>query len=101
MLCVSWFFYNLSITDLGVFTTWLASPWSISLSGLPNFPMMYQALGLADSLDLLTFQRICRTFYSACLLYLGVQMFLHYQATKQDTKQSSKAAVDRRDGSDA
>ncbi|MFT6006631.1 MAG: hypothetical protein ACI9SX_001606 [Pseudoalteromonas tetraodonis] len=82
MLCATWFLYNLSITDLGVFTTWLASPWSISLSGLPNFPMFYKALGLTHSLDLLTFQRICRTLYTACLLYLGVQMLLSYQIRK-------------------
>ena len=52
MLCVTWFFYNLSITDLGVFTTWLASPWSMNLSGLPNFPMMYRVSGISDSVDL-------------------------------------------------
>lgn len=83
LLCLTWFVYNLSVTDLGVFTTWLASPWSISLSGLPNFPMMYRALGLTNYLDLLTFQRIFRTFYSACLLYLAVQMLLYYQASKR------------------
>ncbi|NND81899.1 MAG: hypothetical protein HKN50_05675 [Gammaproteobacteria bacterium] len=81
-LCVTWLIYNLSITDLGVFTLWLASPWSISLSGLPNFPMLYQALGLTQYLDLLTFQRVCRTLYVASLLYLGVQMLLSYQARK-------------------
>jgi hypothetical protein len=81
MLCVTWFFYNLSITDLGVFTTWLASPWSMSLSGLPNFPMMYRVSGISDSVDLLTFQRLCRTAYCACLLYLAVQMLLVYRAT--------------------
>lgn len=83
MLCVTWLFYNLSVTDLGVFTAWLASPWSISLSGLPNFPSMYQALGFTQYIDLLTFQRICRTLYSACLIYLGIQMFLQYQQRKQ------------------
>ena len=78
MLCLTWFFYNLSITDLGVFTTWLASPWSIHLAGLPNFPTMYNALGLSGGLDLLTFQRICRTFYKACIVYLLFQMLIIY-----------------------
>jgi Gpi18-like mannosyltransferase len=82
MLCATWFLYNLSITDLGVFTTWLASPWSISLSGLPNFPMLYKALGFTNSLDLLTFQRICRTLYTASLFYIGLQMLLCYSARK-------------------
>ena len=81
MLCVTWFFYNLSITDLGVFTTWLASPWSMNLSGLPNFPMMYRVSGMSGSVDLVTFQRLCRTAYCACLLYLAVQMLLVYRAT--------------------
>ena len=76
LLCVTWIFYNLSITDLGVFTTWLASPWSIHMAGLPNFPRMYEAFGLTQYLDLLTFQRICRTFYTACLWYLAVLMIM-------------------------
>ncbi len=70
----SWFFYNLAITDLGVFTTWLASPLSIHFSGLPNFPAMYQALGLSKSLDLLSFSRIWSTFYRACLIYIMFQI---------------------------
>ena len=78
LLCVTWIMYNLAITDLGVFTTWLASPWSIHLSGLPNFPAMYTALGLRDALDLQTYQRICSTFYRTCLVYLVVQMIRYY-----------------------
>lgn len=78
MLCLTWFVFNLSITDLGVFTTWLASPWSINLAGLPNFPSMYQALGLTELLDMTNFQRLCRTFYCACIIYLAVQMIRRY-----------------------
>ena len=74
LLCLTWVLLNLSITDLGVFTTWLASPWSISFSGLPNFPRMYEAFGFTQILDLRTFQRICRTFYAACLWYLAAQI---------------------------
>ncbi|MCH2192211.1 MAG: hypothetical protein MK188_14965, partial [Gammaproteobacteria bacterium] len=74
----SWFIYNLAITDLGVFTTWLASPVSINFSGLPNFPAMYRAFGLHQALDLLTFSRLWSTFYRACLIYLAVQMILVY-----------------------
>jgi len=74
----SWLVYNLAITDLGVFTTWLASPLSIHFSGLPNFPAMYYALGLGKALDLLTFSRVWSTFYRACLIYLTVQMVMVY-----------------------
>lgn len=78
MLCVTWFFYNLAITDLGVFTTWLASPLSNHFSGLPHFPGLYNALGLNKALDLLTYGRIWSTFYRACLLYLFVQIALEF-----------------------
>jgi len=78
LLCFTWIVFNLSITDLGVFTTWLASPWSISFAGLPNFPTMYQAFGLEGLIDLTTFQRLARTTYCACMLYLGFQMLQHY-----------------------
>ena len=88
-LFASWFIYNLAITDLGVFTTWLASPLSIHFAGLPNFPAMYRALGLHEALDLLTFSRIWSTFYRACLIYLSVQMILMYW---QQSKQSSAGA---------
>ncbi len=77
-LFISWFVYNLAITDLGVFTTWLASPLSIHFAGLPNFPAMYYALGLGKALDLLTFSRVWSTFYRACLIYVAVQMSLIY-----------------------
>ena len=78
LLCITWFVFNLSITDLGVFTTWLASPWSINLAGLPNFPQMYQALGLTNVIDMLTFQRLSRTFYGACLIFIGALILRAY-----------------------
>lgn len=74
MLCITWVMYNLSITDLGVFTTWLASPWSIHMAGLPNFPEMYSTLGLREKLDLTTYQRMCNTFYRTCIVYLSIQI---------------------------
>ena len=77
-LFVCWFVYNIAITDLGVFTTWLASPLSIHFAGIPHFPELYHAFGMHNSLDLLTFGRIWSTFYRACLIYLGVQMFLTF-----------------------
>lgn len=86
MLFVTWFMYNLSITDLGVFTTFLASPLSMHFAGLPNFPQMYQALGLSKSLDLLTFGRIWGTFFRAALIYLAVQMSLMYWKEVHSTK---------------
>lgn len=80
LLCITWIIYNLAITDLGVFTTWLASPWSINMSGLPNFPAMYRALGFEAALDLLTFSRIARTTYAASMLYLAYLMLRAYRA---------------------
>lgn len=83
----SWFVYNLAITDLGVFTTWLVSPLSIHFSGLPNFPAMYRAFGLHQVLDLLSFGRIWSTFYRACLIYLAVQMFVVYRRQAKLSKE--------------
>jgi len=76
LLCVTWVFYNLSVTDLGVFTTFLAAPWSMHMVGLPNFPEMYYSLGLSQKMDLQTFQRIWSTFYRTCILYLAIQIIL-------------------------
>ena len=86
LLCFTWFVFNLSVTDMGVFTTWLASPWSINMAGLPNFPAMYSALGFESVLDLLVFQRLCRTFFCASMLYLLYQMLqtYKYQLTEND-----------------
>jgi Gpi18-like mannosyltransferase len=78
LLCVTWFFYNLAITDLGVFTTWLMSPLSIHFAGLPNFPQMYQALRLTDVLDLLSYQRLCRTFYTANIIFIAALILRAY-----------------------
>jgi len=92
-LFASWFIYNLAITDLGVFTTWLASPISIHFSGLPNFPAMYRAFGLHQALDLLTFSRIWSTFYRACLFYLAIQMILIYlKQVKHQVKNNAPEA---------
>lgn len=79
LLCLTWIVFNLSITDAGVFTTWLASPWSINLAGLPNFPALYRSLGLEGVIDLSTFQRLARTMYCACMIYLGYQMLQCYK----------------------
>lgn len=78
LLCLTWLAYNLAITDLGVFTTWLMSPLSIHFSGLPNFPQMYQAFGLTDKLDLLTYQRLCRTFYTANIIFIAALILRTY-----------------------
>ena len=91
MLFVTWFIYNLSITDIGVFTTFLASPLSINFAGLPNFPQMYHALGLSKSLDLQTFARLWSTFFRAALIYLAVQMVLMYWKDTRAPNQVVKA----------
>ncbi|MDB4511945.1 hypothetical protein N9060_00640 [Arenicella sp.] len=79
VLCFTWFLFNLSITDAGVFTTFLASPWSISFAGLPSFPNMYRALGFEGILDLTTYQRLCRTMYCGSILYLAYLMLSLYR----------------------
>ena len=90
LLCITWIFYNLAITDLGVFTTWLASPWSIHFAGLPHFPGLYTVLGLHEKLDLLTYGRVWSTFYRACILYLGVQIcWSYWQSTRSKAPGSS------------
>ena len=87
LLCVTWIFYNLSITDLGVFTTFLAAPWSIHMAGLPNFPEMYNVLGLRDSLDMTSYQRIWSTFYRTCILYITIQIIrLYLQSIRKTQK---------------
>jgi len=83
LLCVSWFFYHASITDRGVFTAWLASPWSINNSGLPMFPWIYDASGLDKTMPLIQFARIWKTFFATATLYLFAQMaFIYFKSLR-------------------
>ena len=88
MLCLTWVIYNLAITDAGVFTTLLASPWSITMSGLPSFPDIYRALGLEGVLDLLTYSRTARTVYVASLIYLAFLMLRAYNTHHYKNEQA-------------
>lgn len=83
LLCISWFFYHMAITDKGVFTAWLASPWTINNAGLPSFPWLYDASGLDGTMPLIQFARTFRTFFAASTLYLFVQMFIIYWKRRQ------------------
>ena len=74
-LCVTWFLYWIVLTDAGVFTTWLASAYSLHFIGIPNIPMYLeefsQNLGIFNRTMLIY---LFRTVWVASLLYLAVQM---------------------------
>jgi len=86
LLCVSWFFYHASITDRGVFTAWLASPWSINNSGLPMFPWIYDASGMDKTLSLYQFARVWRTFFALDYLPFRANGYYLYKAFKELVK---------------
>lgn len=71
-LCLAWFIHWLSITDLGVFTLWLASPFSLNFIGVPNVPMLYQEfaaeLGIFDR-DMIIY--LARSVFLASLFYMA------------------------------
>jgi len=74
-LCVSWFLYWIVLTDPGVFTTWLASAYSLHFIGFPNIPMYIeefsQNMGIFDRTMLIY---LFRSVWVASLLYLAAQM---------------------------
>ncbi len=74
-LCLAWFTYWLFSTDLGVFTVWLASSYSLNFVGIPNIPMFLDEIAG----DLGIFNRtmliyLSRTVWVATLLYLAGMM---------------------------
>ncbi|MBM9602727.1 hypothetical protein [Desulfopila inferna] len=74
-LCVSWFLYWIVLTDPGVFTTWLASAYSLHFIGFPNIPMYIeefsQNMGIFNRTMLIY---LFRSVWVASLLYLAAQM---------------------------
>ena len=74
--CCMWIIYNLLITDLGVYTLWLASPWAMGNAGIPNFPALYQQVEHhLGPLDLATATAFIRTFYVTSIGYMIFQMW--------------------------
>ncbi len=74
-LCIAWFAYWTILTDMGVFTLWLASAYSLHFIGVPNLPMYLEEFAS----DLGIFNRtmliyLSRTVWVATLLYLAGMM---------------------------
>ena len=83
-LCLAWFIHWASLTDLGVFTPWLASPFSLHFIGIPNVPMLYQEfsaeLGLFDR-DMIVY--LARSVFLASLFYMSALM-IKITTTRKD-----------------
>ncbi len=84
-LCLAWFAYWTFITDLGVFTLWLASSYSLNFIGIPNIPSYIKEfasnLGIFD-LTMLIY--LSRTVWVAALLYLAGMMIKITLRREQD-----------------
>lgn len=80
LFCAAWFVFNLTLSDLGYFTFWLASPWSLEFSGLPSFAAWYQASSLNQSLGFDILRRILAALYAACLIFMWLRIALVYRA---------------------
>lgn len=76
-VCVAWFLYWIVLTDMGVFTTWLASAYSLHFIGIPTFPMFFEEyghnLGIFNKTMLV---HLFRTVWVATLIYLSGMMIL-------------------------
>ena len=74
-LCIAWIGYWSFLTDLGVFTTWLAAPFSLYAIEIPNIPKIFIYLSRkVDILNLKLMIDIFKTLFVATLAYLAVEM---------------------------
>ncbi len=70
-----WIGYWLFLTDLGVFTFWLAAPFSLQFTGIPNIPALYNfANQFLQTFDLGFVISIFKTFLMATMGYLAYLM---------------------------
>lgn len=77
-LCIAWVGYWSFLTDLGVFTTWLAAPFSLHAIEIPNIPRIFVFLNKnVPILSLGLMVNIFRTFFVAALAYLAAGMIRH------------------------
>ncbi len=74
-LCIAWFVHWICITDLGVFTLWLASPYSLHFIGFPNVPVyldkLSSKLGFFDRYMIIY---LARTVFVATLIFMAGMM---------------------------
>jgi hypothetical protein len=72
VFCLTWISYWLFMTDLGVFTLWLAAPFSLHFTGIPNIPTLYSRMsGNFGIFDLNMIIYMMRTFFLASLISLA------------------------------
>ncbi len=87
-LCLAWFAYWIFLTDMGVFTLWLASSYSLNFIGIPNIPMYLEEfasdLGIFNRTMLI---HLSRTVWVATLLYLA-GMMIKITLQKEDEENS-------------
>jgi hypothetical protein len=70
--CLVWIGYWTFMTDLGVFTLWLAAPFSLHFTGIPNIPTIYsQMSGNFGIFDLNMIIYMMRSFFLASLISLA------------------------------
>jgi len=75
VLCLAWVGYWSFLTDLGVFTTWLAAPISLHAIEIPNIPKIFMYFN--RKVPLLTLKLmidIFRTLFVAALVYMAAIM---------------------------
>lgn len=73
--CLTWIGYWAFLTDPGVFTLWLAAPFSLHFTTIPNIPKIYsKASAVWGIFDLSMMIYLFRTFFVASLIYLAAAM---------------------------
>ncbi len=89
VFCLVWIGYWTFLTDLGVFTLWLAAPFSLHFTGIPNIPSLYthfsKNMGIFN-LGMIVF--MMQTFFIACLIsfaWLMIRTTTDYDKKNKNT----------------
>ncbi|MDW7772667.1 MAG: hypothetical protein SCH71_07225 [Desulfobulbaceae bacterium] len=73
--CIGWIGHWAFNTDLGVFTWWLAAPFSLHFTRIPTLPEMFQWINNGQTIfDLRMMIYLFRTFFIASLIYMAYLM---------------------------
>lgn len=73
--CAGWFGHWLFNSDLGVFTWWLAAPYSLHFTRIPTFPELFEKISEGYGIfDLKMMVYLFRTFSLATLIYMATMM---------------------------
>ncbi len=73
--CLAWIGYWAFLTDLGVFTLWLAAPFSLHFTSIPNIPAICNHISANWGIfDLGMMISLFKTFFVASLIYLAAIM---------------------------